>query len=258
MGVGDFATTWTIGSCHRLDQLEETDPVYPSDTSPAVPCDTPHESETYAVVPITGQAAAYPRRPSPVWLEHTLAGACSWSAMEAYTGSRQLDALQNLSILQILPSEPEWERGVREIRCDVLIGPRSSAYIASVSASMREIFAEPAGDRFRVCRAYGQQIGCDQPHDAELINTWITFTNAELAHETAKQETAEILAACLPVADAYLGAPLTAWRGLVLTAELPDTPADARMKAGRCWLGDVYPGREWTGSLRTSTIRQLP
>ena len=258
MGVGDFTTTWTIGSCHRLDQLEQTDPLYPSDTSPAVPCDSPHESETYSVVPITGRAAAYPDRPNPVWLEHTLAGACSWNAMAAYIGARQIDALQNLSVLQILPSEPEWERGARKIRCDALIGPRSSAYIASISAPLHRILAESAGDRFRVCRAYGQQVGCDQPHEGELINAWIPFSTAELTRDTTKQETAKIIAACGPKAVTFLGAPLTAWHGLVLSAELPDTADDAAMKAGRCWLADAHSGREWTGSLLTDRIRLLP
>jgi hypothetical protein len=258
MGAGDFTTTWTIGSCHRLDQLEQTDPLYPSDTSPAVPCDQPHESETYAVVPITGRAAAYPQRPNPVWLEHTLAGACTWPAMTAYLGGRPIDALQNLSVLQVLPSEPEWARGVRKIRCDVLIGPRSSAYIASTSAPLHGILADPAGDRYRVCRAYGQQIGCDQPHDGELINAWIRFSNAELRHDTAKQQTAKILAACRAKAETYLGARPAAWGGLVLSAELPDTPATAAMKAGRCWLVDAHSGREWTGSLLTDKIRVLP
>ena len=258
MGVGDFTTTWTIGSCHRLDQLEQTDPLYPSDTSPAVPCDTSHESETYAVVPITGRPAAYPERPNPVWLEHALAGACTWSRMSAYLGVRQIDALQNISILQVLPSEPEWESGVRKIRCDVLIGPRSSADIASTLQPLREILAGPSGDRFRVCRAYGQQVGCDQPHDGELINAWFKFSDAELKHDTKMQETAKIFAACRPKAAVYLGAPMSAWPGLVMSAELPDTPGDAVMKAGRCWLGDVRSGREWTGSLRTDKIRRLP
>jgi len=258
MGIGDFTTTWTIGSCHRLDQLEETDPLYPSDTSPTVPCDTSHESETYAVVPITGRPAASTERPSPVWLEHALAGACTWSRMSAYLGARQIDALQNISILQVLPSEPEWESGVREIRCDVLIGPRNSADIASTASTLHGLLAEPSGDRFRVCRAYGQQVGCDQPHDGELINAWIKFSNAELMHDTKMQETAKIFAACRAKAVGYLGAPMSAWPDLVMSAELPDTPGDAVLKAGRCWLGDAHPGREWTGSLRTDKIRRLP
>jgi hypothetical protein len=258
MGIGDDTTTWTIGSCHRLDQLEQTDPLYPSDTSPTVPCDTSHESETFAVRPITGQAAAYPQRPSPVWLEHTLAGACTWSAMSAYLGARRIDALQNIGILQILPSETEWERGVRKIRCDVLIGPRGTASVASVSVSLHGILAEPAGDRFRVCRAYGQQVGCDQPHDGELINAWFTFSNAQLKHDTKKQETAAIIGACRSKAATYLGAPLSHRHGLVLSAELPDNPGDAVMKAGRCWLSDAHAGQEWSGSLRTDEVRRLP
>jgi Septum formation len=258
MGVGDFTTTWTIGSCHRLDQLEQTDPLYPSDTSPAVPCDEPHESETYAVVPIVGRAATYPQRPNPVWLEHTLAGACTWTAMTTYIGARRIDALQDLSVLQVLPSEPEWQRGVRKIRCDVLIGPRGSAYIAKISAPLHGILTRSAGDQYRVCRAYGQQVGCDQPHDGELINTWIKFSDAELRHDTVKQQTTKILAACRTQAAAYLGAPPDAWGGLVLSAELPDTPGDAAMKAGRCWLADTHPGQEWTGSLLTNKIRLLP
>jgi Septum formation len=255
MGVGDFTTTWTVGSCHRLDQPEEVDPVFPSDTSPPVPCDAPHESETYAVIPLTGPVAAQPRRPSPLWLERALTGACGWDAMTRYLGATPLDALRDVGILQILPSEPEWERGVRLIRCDVLLGPRTSADVASIDRPLRAILAGPAGDRFRVCRAAGQELGCDQPHDAELINAWIKLSG-RAARETAKQRTRAVLDFCHGYVARYLGAAPTARSNIVLAAGLPRNPPDPGDQVGQCWLADAK-GREWTGSLR-SDVRALP
>ena len=258
MGTGDFTTTWTIGSCHRLDQLEETDPMFPSDTSPAVPCDSSHESETYAVVPITGAIAAQPQRPSPLWLQQTLAGACSWNAMVAYLGGQSLDALQNVQVLQITPSVPEWERGVRKVRCDALIGPRTSAGVNSVSRPLRGILRQPAGDEFRVCRFDGQEIGCDRPHDAELINAWTKLRAAKPSRRTTAAETAEVLAFCRPKAQAFLGGPLAKHPRVVLYPGLPpQSPAAGTMALGQCWLGDATRGRLWTGSLR-SGVRRLP
>jgi hypothetical protein len=258
MGVGDFSTTWIAGSCHRLDQLEETDPVFPSDTSPAVPCDTPHESETYAVLPLTGQVAEQPRRPSPLWLERALGGTCGWSAMTAYLGAQPLDALRDVSILRILPSEPEWERGVRLIRCDVLLGPRTTASVASVARPLRSILAGPDGDRFRVCRVYGQEVGCDQPHTAELINAWIKFTPAQLTAGTdaAKQRMRKVLAFCQSYVARYLGAPPAKGSNIVLSPALPPDLANSGNQVGQCWLADAK-GRAWTGSLR-SGVRELP
>ena len=256
MGVGDYTTTWVTGSCHRLDQPEETDPVFPSDTSPPVPCDTPHESETYAVVPLTGQVAEQPRRPSPLWLERALTGACSWNAMTSYLGAQPLDALRDVGILQILPSEPEWEHGVRLIRCDVLLGPRTSAGVASVSRPLRSILAGPDGDRFRVCRHDGQEIGCDQPHDAELINAWIKFAAAHPTASATKQQTRKVLALCQSYLARYLGTPPDKASNIVLTAGLPPDTQHTGKQLGQCWLTDAK-GRAWTGSLR-SGVRELP
>ena len=261
MGVGDFTTTWTIGSCHRLDQPQETDPMYPSDTSPAVPCDSSHESETYAVVPITGAVAAQPQRPSPLWLQQALTGACSWNAMLSYLGAQPIDALMNVSVLQIAPSEPEWERGVRTLRCDVLIGPRTSAGVNSVARPLRDILRVPAGDEFRVCGVYGQEVGCDQPHETELINAWMKFRAGTPSSRTTAAETAKVLAFCRPKAQAFLGGPVTSRPGVALYAGLPpQAPAPGSTALGQCWLGDAHHGQSsalWTGSLR-SGVRRLP
>ena len=232
--------------------------MFPSDTSPAVPCDSSHESETYAVVPITGPVAAQPQRPSALWLQQALTGACGWSGMVAYLGGGPLDALRNLQILQIAPSESEWERGVRKLRCDVLIGPRSSAGVNSVTQPLHGVLRAPAGDPFRVCRADGQEIGCDQPHNAQLINAWMKFRAGAPSARTTAKETAEVLAFCRPKAQQFLGGPLAKRSRVALYAGLPpQAPVAGSTALGQCWLGDVSSGRLWTGSLR-SGVRRLP
>lgn len=248
MGVGDYATTWTVGSCHRLDQLVETDPMFASDTSPAVSCAGAHESETYADVPITGAVAESAHRPSPLWLESALSGACSWQKMAGYLGDQAPDITQDISVLQIIPSVPEWDAGVREVRCDALIGPRTTASVASISQSLRGIVGGPAAVRFRVCRLAYDRVPCNGLHNAELVYPYVPFTDAQLARDHAFKLD-RVLTACAAEVAAYVGAPLSRRPDLVLQPELPGDYPDTDSRAGRCWVAPVS-GFPVTGSVR--------
>lgn len=248
MGVGGYTTTWTPGSCHRLDQPVETDPMFASDTSPAVPCTGPHESETFADVPITGAVARSARRPSPLWLESALSGACSWQRMADYLGDQTPDITQDISVLQIIPSVPEWNAGVREVRCDALIGPRTTAPVASISQSLRGIVGGPAAVRFRVCRLAYDRVPCNGLHNAELVYPYVPFTDAQLARDHAFKLD-RVLAACEAEVAAYIGAPLSRRPDLILQPELPGDYPYADSRAGRCWVAPAS-GLPVTGSVR--------
>lgn len=248
MGVGSYTTTWTVGSCHRLDQLVETDPVYASDTSPAVPCTSPHQSETFAVVPITGPVARQAERPSPLWLESALRGACDWGVMADYLGDEPPDITRDIVVLQIVPSVPEWQAGVRRVRCDALIGPRTTEAVATISRSLRGIVRTAAATRFRVCRLGDTETACDGLHTAELVNPYVKFTDAELKRDHAYL-LAKVRRACAGLVAAYLGGPLSSRPGFVLRPELPGDYPNPDSRIGRCWIGPAN-GLPVTGSVR--------
>jgi hypothetical protein len=248
MGVGSYTTTWTIGSCHRLDQLVETDPVYASDTSPAVPCTSPHESETYADVPITGPVARQTERPSPLWLESALRGACDWGAMADFLGDEPPDVTRDIVVLQIVPSVPEWRAGVRRVRCDALIGPRTTESVATISQSLRGIVRTPAAARFRVCRLGDTELSCDGLHTAELVYPYVKFTDAELTRDHA-YKLDKVRRACVGLVAAYLGMPLDRRADLSLQPELPGDYPSPDSRVGHCWVGPKS-GLPTTGSVR--------
>lgn len=252
MGVGTYTTTWTVGSCHRLDQLVETDPVYVSDTSPAVPCTSPHQSETFADVPITGPIARQAERPSPLWIESALRGACDWGKMADYLGDEPPDITRDIVVLQILPSAPEWRDGVRRIRCDALIGPRTTESVATISRSLRGIVRTAAAARFRVCRLGDTETTCDGLHTAELVYPYVKFTDAELKRDRA-YALAKVRRACAGLVAAYIGAPLSKRPDLVLQPELPGDYPNTDSRVGHCW---VAPARDVpvTGSVRRTGV----
>jgi Septum formation len=248
MGVGSYTTTWTVGSCHRLDQLIETDPVYNSDTSPAVSCRSPHESETFAVEPVSGAVARPAERPSPEWLQSALAGSCSAKALAQFLGAQATDASEDIAVLRIVPSVPEWAAGVRKVRCDALVGPRTAQSVASVSRSLRGILATAAGDRFRTCRLGGVELACNGLHTAELVGPQVKFTAAELAKGPG-YALKKVAKACQADVAAYVGAPLDQRPDLKLYPEPPGVPPQTDSTVGSCWVGSAT-GLSTTGSVR--------
>ena len=252
MGVGSYTTTWTVGSCHRLDQMVETDPVYASDTSPAVPCTSPHQSETYADVSITGPVARQAERPSPLWLESALGGACGWGAMADFLGDGPPDITRDIVVLQIVPSVPEWRAGVRRVRCDALIGPRTTDSVATISQSLRGIVRTPAATRFRVCRLGDTELSCDGLHTAELVYPYVKFTDAELKRDHA-YKLAKVRRTCVGLVAAYLGVPPDRRADLALQPELPGDYPNPDSRVGHCWVGPKS-GLPTTGSVRRTEI----
>ncbi|MFD0635838.1 septum formation family protein [Catenulispora yoronensis] len=251
LGIGDFATTWTVGSCHRMAQFMETDPVYNTDSSPAVPCDSPHSSETFAVASLTGAVAAAAQRPSPLLIRPAMVAACAGTGMIDYLGAQPVDALRDVSIMPVVPTEPEWRRGVRTVRCDILLGPRTRQGVAMISQTLRGVLTEDVGARFRVCSLGPVQVGCDRPHDAELVRPTIAVSGADLAHRTRAAIAASVYAACIGPVSAYLGTPLTDRPDLAVRARIPGEPPLTDSRDGTCWVGPARPGRAVTGSVRS-------
>lgn len=252
MGVGSYKTTWTVGSCHRLDQFVETDPMYASDTSPPVPCGEPHQSETYADVAITGAVARQAERPSPLWLESSLRGACSAARMADFLGAEPPDITRDIIVLQIIPSVSEWRAGVRRVRCDALIGPRTMETLATISQSLRDIVRSPAA-RFRQCRLGYTEVPCDGLHTAELVYPAVKFSAVELTRD-GNYLLGKVKNVCRQEAAAYVGAPLDRRPDLILEPELPGDYPHRDSTTGYCWVAQTN-GRPVTGSVRRTGTR---
>jgi hypothetical protein len=250
LGAGPLRTTWDVGSCHRLDQLEQTGAVVMADTSPAVPCTEPHQSETFAVLPLTGAAAAPKERPSPEILQRELRGVCGAAVMGEWLGEQAPDAIRDISVQQWLPSVAEWRAGVREIRCDALIGPRDTLRVATISRSLRGIVGTPDSARFRVCQMGYIELTCEKPHQSELAYPLVQFTAAELAANDRKAELAKVDKACQGIVKTYLGEPIAKLSGYALDPEPPGSTVHPDSQVGRCWIGPVGVSKLATGSVR--------
>lgn len=236
LGVGPLRTTWDVGSCHRLDQPEETDPVFLSDTSPAVPCTAPHQSETFAVEQLTGAVAAAKERPGPETLQQALRGVCSWQEMGDWLGEQTPDIIRDISVAQYVPSVAEWRAGVRTVRCDAVIGPRTTAAAPTISRSLRGIVRTADAVRFRVCRLGYVEVTCDQLHDGELAYPYVKFTDAELRANDRTAMLAKVEKACGGIVTAYLGEPLSRLHGYTLSPELPKNEFHPDSRVGHCWI----------------------
>lgn len=121
LGEGPLTSHWDVGLCHRLDQPEETGWVFTSDTRPPVPCDSPHQTETFQVTEPPSDVAAHKELPSPVLLRRAGASACSYDALYNYLGPDNPVAARKLKIIQFFPTHEEWENGERRVRCDVAV-----------------------------------------------------------------------------------------------------------------------------------------
>lgn len=250
LGAGPLRTAWDVGSCHRLDQLQQTDVVVMSDTSPAVPCDGPHQSETFAALPLTGAAAAGKERPSPETLQRELRGVCSAAAMGEWLGEQAPDAIRDITVQQWLPSVTEWRAGVREIRCDALVGPRDSLRVGTISRSLRGIVLSPDAARFRICQMGYVEVTCEKPHQSELAYPVVPFTAAELAADDRKAMLAKLGKACPGIVKAYLGEPVAKLSGYALDPEPPGSTVHPDSRVGRCWISPVGVSKLVTGSVR--------
>jgi hypothetical protein len=142
---------------------------------------------------------------------------------------------------------------VREVRCDALIGPRTTASVASISQSLHGIIGGLGAVRFRVCRLGYDEVPCSGLHNAELVYPYVPFSDAQLAGDHASK-LARVLSACKADVAAYIGAPLSRRPDLILQPELPGDYPDTDSRAGKCW---VAPASELpvTGSVRrTGTV----
>jgi len=235
------------GTCHLAADPYELAAIA-SDTAPPVPCTQPHQTETMWVATVTGPLAQPSRRPNSELLDHFLAPLCSdYQKVRAYVGASPEDSTWGIQSWVRFPTAAEWAAGDRTMLCQgstTHYGPDGP----TIDRSIGGIMATRASAMFRPCRARGAPVSCDQPHDSEATSPDVVFPAGPWPGAAMAAQMAA--AACAPVTDAYLAAPLRDRPELV---SQPDGPRQSDWAAGKryadCWIANA------NGLLTTGTVR---
>lgn len=235
------------GTCHQAwDPNELT--ASASDTTPAVPCSQPHQTETLWTEQITGLLAAQQQRPNPELINATLAGRCDdYWRVRAYLGADPYDDHWGVSTLMKVPTQAEWAKGDRTLRCEGIPGSGGSQP-PTATDTLRGILRRKDSAPFRLCRVGGQFVSCDQGHDEEAMSPNVVLKAAPWPGSTAVA--VAVHTNCAVIAQHYLGVRLVSRPDLVVVADLP-TQADwaAGKRSANCWLQNS------SGFLTTGTVR---
>lgn len=177
-----------------------------------------------------------------------MGGQCAdYTKLRQYLGAEASDATGGIAAYARFPTVAEWAQGKRtqvcqaSARTDTPIGPTIDFALAGVMRTTQSV-------RFRLCRRSGTELTCDQPHAVEATSPNIILPEGPWPGVVPALDQAT--AACRPVAEADLEAPLASRPEL---AVLPDGPGEAAWNAGNrsanCFLAYV-DGRETSTTLR--------
>ena len=172
----DAVPSWELlpGMCHAFATTQELRNW--SDVTPPVPCDRPHQAETYT----TGYLdfpEEYPvgdQRPRPEALATLTSGLCTDVALAAHMGAGPLDEPWRFSTWAKVPTPDEWSRSARVYRCYATPATESRT-LPELSTPLRDVLRSPAGDRFRRCYTHDKAVPCDTPHVAEHIRSMVAI-----------------------------------------------------------------------------------
>jgi hypothetical protein len=234
------------GTCHlALDPFELSATL--SDTAPAVPCDSPHQTQTDFQLPLTGSLAAQTSRPNPELLNVTYAESCaSYDRIRRFLGARPPDVYWGVSAYAKFPTRAEWASGVRTLVCDLSSDTATPAG-PQLTQSLAGILRRQDSAAFRLCRLGSTLLTCNRLHDAEATSPNVILLAGPWPGAAAVA--AEATKACGPVAAAYLTMPIGARPGLSLEPTSVSEQSWARgMRSVSCWIGSA--GAPTTGTLR--------
>ena len=236
-----------VGTCHlALDPYELV--AIPSDSTPAVPCTQPHQTETMWIDPLTGPLAAADPRPNGQLLNQQAGGQCyDYDRIRAYVGAGPSDVTWGIGVWARFPTAQQWADGSRALTCqgsartDTPVGPTVSFPLAGVMSTRESV-------RFRLCRRPNREVTCDQPHQSEATSPSIVLPQGPWQGDTVMLQRAT--AACRPVVETYLQAPLTSRPDLVVLTDGPREPAWAQgNRSANCSIAYT------DGRLTTTTLR---
>jgi len=235
------------GTCHLAEDPTELTATA-SDTSPAVPCTQPHQTETLWTGEVTGPLATQAERPNPELINAMLARNCDdYWRVRSYLGSDDHDVIWGVGLLLKVPTPAEWAAGERTFRC-VGWGTASARARPPLTDTLRDVLRRRDSARFRLCRLGGVDVSCDQPHDREAMSPDVAL--ADRSWPGNELPPAEALVECGGVAEAYLGAAPAGRSEVKVIADVPEKDRwDAGERYVSCWLGDTRAGAT-TGTLR--------
>lgn len=233
-----------IGTCHRNLTLDDFYSI--SDVAPPVPCNSPHQSETYYVGTVTGALEAAKQRPSIELLFHAAGGLCPYQPVLRHLGARPRDTYGNLNPMARFPTKKEWASGVRVVRCDLVPADRKADEPPRLDIPLRDIMATSASARFRVCRNGSRQLPCSQPHQAESVNLSYTLPAQPNYSDTPGRLP---VSRCRPYVEEFLGTSLRTRPDLVVLPEVTLAgTAGGVIPTVSCWVGSKAGGK-LTGTL---------
>lgn len=181
----------SVGSCHVLQIRSEK--LNFSDVRPPVPCTAPHQAETILTGELEGELAAADTRMSPERRLMVMPELCPESAVREYLGAGARDEAYGLGVLLRLPTAHEWEHGIRQYRCELVVeDPEDPLRIPTITGSLRDIMTTPESSRFRRCwTGFVEETTCDRPHRSESVSSIANAPDWVTAFGPPEQFTAE-------------------------------------------------------------------
>ena len=236
-----------IGSCFRaLDPYELV--AIPSDSSLPVACTSPHETETMWMVELTGPLAAADVRPNGQLLNQQWGGRCfDYARTRAYVGAGPSDVVGGVNAVSRFPTAAQWAAGVRDVVCQATAG-LSSPTGPTTDFPLAGVMDKAESVRFRLCRTNRTEVTCDQPHTTEATSPNVNLPAGPFPGAVAG--TAQAVAACRPVVEAYLQTPLSSRPELAILVDGPQERAWAEgNRSVNCSIA-YADGRTTTTTLR--------
>ncbi|MFI1963486.1 septum formation family protein [Streptomyces pathocidini] len=252
LGSGTLLTNWTVGACHDLRQPDETAAAFISDTKDPVDCGSPHTTETFQVVKLTGKLAEEKERPSSILLQREGEKICSADKFDKYLGVTKRDAVRGLGMIRFFPSAEEWQNGDRRVRCDVIAGRDKNNNLPVFDGPLQNIYTEGDASAWRVCRNGTSEVFCNEPHTLELVYPWLLFGPDQIKKGRAFM-TKVAMELCTPEISRYIGEPIDKRKDLRVVVEVPgESTQSAGSRVGHCWVGPAKDGAMLDKSLRNA------
>ncbi len=175
------------GTCHNHHDYFEND-LASAELTPAVPCTSPHTSETLWYTVASGILAAQPNRPTPEMLGGVYKDICHDPArLNTYVGQRSTGFLYNLNVYPRYPSAPEWRAGVRSVRCVASMWYHIGPGRARWSFPLRDSWMHPVSATIRLCANGGvAYVPCDRPHIEEVLQPLNPFPTSQRGFPDAR------------------------------------------------------------------------
>ena len=173
-GADPGQDTTAVPATHVCRNLTRADVQRPTNASPLVDCDDPHNAETYAAGPLPTTFAEASEESDHLadWIYDT----CT-AKLERHLGADQSLLMRSmLSWVWFGPSDRAWAKGARWYRCDLLGGGQSgAAYVDLPTVTRNMLRGKNVDDRWLVCArgatVDGTKVACSEKHSWRAVTT---------------------------------------------------------------------------------------